>query len=105
MPREQFSGHLDMLLLAALRSRPLHGYAIIDQMRQASGYRFDYPEGTIYPALHRLEENGLLRSRWSDVEGRRRRAYELTARGRRALTKRQQDWEQFSASVQAVLNQ
>ncbi len=105
MPRDQFSGHLDMLLLAALRSGPLHGYAIIEQMRRASDNRFDYPEGTIYPALHRLEDDGLLRSRWSNVEGRKRRAYELTARGRKALTQRKQDWEQFAAGVQAVLNQ
>ena len=104
MPREQFSGHLDMLLLAALRSGSLHGYAIIDQIRRSSGDRFDYPEGTMYPALHRLENDGLLRSRWSNVEGRKRRAYELTARGRKALTQRRQDWEQFAASVQAVLN-
>ncbi len=105
MAREQFSGHLELLLLAALRSGPLHGYAIIEQMRQASDDRFDYPEGTIYPALHRLEDDGLLRSRWSNVEGRKRRAYELTPRGRKTLTQRRQDWEHFAASVQAVLNQ
>ena len=81
MAREQYSGHLDLLLLAALRARPLHGYAIIDQVRRSSGNRFDYPEGTVYPALHRLEDGGLLRSRWGDVDGRRRREYELTARG------------------------
>jgi DNA-binding PadR family transcriptional regulator len=105
MPREQFSGHLDLLLLAALRRGPLHGYAIIDHIRSSSRERFDYAEGTIYPALHRLEDDGLLRSRWVDVEGRRRRAYELTARGTKALVGRREDWEQFTAGVQAVLNQ
>jgi PadR family transcriptional regulator len=105
MPREQFSGHLDLLLLAALRARPLHGYAIIDQVRRTSGDRFDYPEGTVYPALHRLENDGLLRSRWSDVEGRRRRAYELTALGRTALAQHRSEWDRFTAGVQAVLNQ
>jgi PadR family transcriptional regulator len=59
----------------------------------------------VYPALHRLEEQGLLRSKWVQVEGRRRRAYELTARGSKALDGRRKDWEQFAASVQAVLNQ
>lgn len=103
MAREQFSGHLDLLLLAALRSGPLHGYAIIDRIRQTSASRFDYPEGTVYPALHRLEDDGLLRSKWVDVEGRRRRAYELTARGGKALDGRRRDWENFAASVQAVL--
>ena len=65
MPRDPFSGHLDMLLLAALQSRPMHGYAIIEYMRQASSGQFDYAEGTIYPALRRLEDDGLVRSRWS----------------------------------------
>jgi PadR family transcriptional regulator, regulatory protein PadR len=105
MPREQFSGHLDMLLLAALRGGPLHGYAIIDHIRSTSDDRFDYAEGTVYPALHRLEEEGLLRSKWMHVDGRRRRAYDLTARGSKALDGRRKEWEQFAASVQAVLNQ
>lgn len=103
MAREQFSGHLELLLLAALRAEPLHGYAIIDRIRRTTDSRFDYPEGTVYPALHRLEDDGLLRSRWVDVDGRRRRAYELTARGRKALDGRRQDWESFTASVEAVL--
>ena len=104
MAREQFSGHLDMLLLAALRGGPLHGYAIIDHIRSTSARRFDYAEGTVYPALHRLEDGGLLRSRWTDVDGRRRRAYDLTARGRKALEGRRKDWELYAAGVQAVLN-
>jgi PadR family transcriptional regulator, regulatory protein PadR len=105
MAREQFSGHLDLLLLAALRGGPLHGYAIIDHIRNTSADRFDYAEGTVYPALHRLEDEGLLRSRWVDVDGRRRRAYDLTARGRKALDGRRQEWERFAASIHAVLNQ
>jgi PadR family transcriptional regulator, regulatory protein PadR len=105
MPREHYSGHLDMLLLAALRARPLHGYAIIDQVRRASGNRFDYPEGTVYPALHRLEDGGLLRSRWGDVDGRHRRVYELTTRGRKALDKHRSEWDRFAAGVRAVLEQ
>ena len=103
MARETYSGHLDLLLLAALTRGPLHGYAVIDRIRSSSSMRFDYPEGTVYPALHRLEDDGLLRSRWADVDGRRRRTYELTSAGRKALEGRRLDWEQFTASVQAVL--
>lgn len=103
MAREPFSGHLDLLLLAALRGEPRHGYAVMEHVRRASGGRFDYPEGTVYPALHRLEADGLLKSRWSEVEGRRRRVYELTARGSGALERRRSDWERFSQSVAAVL--
>ena len=105
MAREQYSGHLDLLLLAALRARPLHGYAIIDQVRRSSGNRFDYPEGTVYPALHRLEGDGLLRSRWGDVVGRGRREYELTARGVEAVAEQRSEWDRFTAGVRAVLEQ
>jgi DNA-binding PadR family transcriptional regulator len=103
MAREPFAGHLDLLLLAALHSEPRHGYAVIDHVRRTSGGRFDYPEGTVYPALHRLEADGLLRSRWSEVDGRRRRVYELTASGEKALDGRRREWERFSQSVSAVL--
>ena len=103
MAREPFSGHLDLLLLAALRGEPRHGYAVMDHVRTASGGRFDYPEGTVYPALHRLEADGMLKSRWSEVEGRRRRVYELTGKGSGALETRRLDWERFSQSVTALL--
>ena len=103
MTRDPFSGHLDLLLLAALRAEPRHGYAVIDHLRRASGGRFDYPEGTVYPALHRLEGDGMLRSSWSEVEGRRRRVYELTARGAKTLDGRRRDWERFSRGIASVL--
>ena len=104
MAREPFSGHLDLLLLAALTNEPLHGYAIIERVRRTSGGRFDYPEGTVYPALHRLEAEGLLASRWNGEDGRRRRrVYELTPKGVKALDGRRRDWERFSRSVGAVL--
>lgn len=102
--REQFSGHLDMLLLAALSEGSLHGYAIIERIRTSSANRFDYPEGTVYPALHRLEDDALVRSAWSDVDGRRRRVYQLTARGRKSLDARASEWERFAAGIRAVLD-
>ena len=66
MRAEILKGHLDLLLLAAVRARPAHGYAVIDELRRRSGGTFDLPEGTVYPALHRLERGGLLASHWSD---------------------------------------
>jgi DNA-binding PadR family transcriptional regulator len=73
-------------------------------VRRTSGGRFDYPEGTVYPALHRLEAEGLLASGWSADDGRRRRrVYELTAKGAKALDGRRRDWERFAQSVGAVL--
>jgi PadR family transcriptional regulator PadR len=105
MGREAFSGHLDLLLLSALAAEARHGWGVIDHVRRTSGGRFDYPEGTIYPALHRLEEEGLLRSKWSNVDGRRRRVYELTRRGQRALAGRKQDWHEFARGIAAVIEQ
>jgi len=103
MNAETLKGHLDLLLLAALQSRPAHGYAIADTLRARSDGAFDLPEGTLYPALHRLERAGLLSSRWSEVGGRRRRVYQLTAKGQRSLAKRQSEWRDFSRAVLAVV--
>jgi PadR family transcriptional regulator PadR len=100
---EALKGHLDLLLLAVLAGGPAHGYAIIEALRQRSGGTFDLPEGTIYPALHRLEASGLLASVWSEVGGRRRRIYRLTSRGEQALASRQQEWQQFSRAVEATI--
>ncbi len=100
---EALKGHLDLLLLAVLQVGPAHGYAIIETLRQRSSGTFDLPEGTIYPALHRLEQDGLLDSHWSDVSGRRRRVYQLTTRGEEALSRRQQEWRQFSRAVDATV--
>jgi PadR family transcriptional regulator, regulatory protein PadR len=105
MNGEWLKGHLDLLLLAALQARPAHGYAIIEAMRQRSGGTFDLPEGTVYPALHRLERAGLLASRWSSETGRRRRVYELTGQGRSVLEEYQEDWRRFSQGIEALLQE
>ncbi len=103
MQGEARKGHLDLLLLAVLAGGPAHGYAIIEALRQRSAGAFDLPEGTIYPALHRLESDGLLSSSWSEDAGRRRRVYQLTARGRQALITRQAEWQQFARAVDATI--
>jgi transcriptional regulator len=103
MQGEALKGHLDLLLLAALEARPAHGYAVVETLRRRSGGTFDLPEGTLYPALHRLESSGLLTSRWNDESGRRRRVYQLTARGRRRLVQRQTEWRAFARAVDGVV--
>jgi transcriptional regulator len=103
MRAESLKGHLDALILAVLAGGPLHGYAIIDALKRRSDGALALPEGTVYPALHRLEAAGLLASEWSDGEGRRRRVYELTRRGRRELGTRRSEWREFSRAVEAVL--
>lgn len=103
MFREALKGHLDLLLLAVLENGPAHGYALIESLRQRSGGTFDLPEGTVYPALHRLENDGLLSSHWSQDSGRRRRVYQLTSKGVEALARRQAEWRQFSQAVDAMV--
>ena len=99
---EALKGHLDLLLLAILAEGPAHGYAVIESLRVRSAGVFDLPEGTIYPALHRLESQGLLRSRWSEDSARRKRVYQLTSKGRQALAKRQNEWQKFSKAINAT---
>src|SRR5713226_9430520 len=104
MEGEMLKGHLNMIVLAALSAGPAHGYAIIEEIKRRSGQAFDLPEGTIYPALHRLEQAGLLASRWVTAEsGRRRRVYALTRRGDRALAERRAVWKQFSDAIGGLL--
>lgn len=92
---ELLKGHLDVLLLAALRDGPAHGYAVIVAVRSRSRGIFDLAEGTVYPALHRLERAGLLESWWTDYEGRRRRVYRLTTTGVSALVKQHEEHRRF----------
>jgi transcriptional regulator len=101
---EMLKGHLDMIVLAALSSGPAHGYAVIEEIRRKTGEAFALPEGTIYPALHRLQQAGLLSSRWVTSEsGRRRRVYALTRSGTRALAERRAVWRQFADAIHALL--
>ncbi|HEU5420725.1 MAG TPA: helix-turn-helix transcriptional regulator [Streptosporangiaceae bacterium] len=102
MSQDAVRGHLDGLVLAVLAGGPAHGYALIELLRERSSGFFELPEGTVYPALHRLEQAGLVESGWSEAGGRRRRVYELTARGRRATADRRQEWRTFAAAVDAI---
>lgn len=99
---EALKGHLDGLILAVLADGPVHGYALIEQLRGRSGGSLDLPEGTVYPALHRLEAQGLITSSWSTESGRKRRVYRLTRTGGRALTERRREWTQLARAVEAV---
>lgn len=100
---EALKGHLDGLMLATLQAGPAHGYAIAQTLRARSDGAFDLPEGTLYPALHRLERAGLIASEWSTQAGRRRRTYRLTRSGEKALGERRREWRQFATAVEAVL--
>jgi PadR family transcriptional regulator PadR len=102
MAPELAKGHLDLLVLSALAETPAHGYAIIETIRRKSAAVFDLPEGSVYPALHRLERDGLITSSWSEGASRRRRTYRLTRAGRAHLNSERSEFRAFTKAVRAV---
>ena len=100
----EVQGHVDGMLLAVLSDGPLHGYGVTEELRRRSGGEFDLAEGTIYPALHRLESAGLLSSHWEVHRGRRRRVYALSSSGRREVVDRRASWRLFRSAVDRVFN-
>ncbi len=97
-------GDLSLLLLAALAEREMYGYELVAGLRERSDGVFDLPEGTVYPALRRLEQQGLIAGRWVDVGGApRRRYYAPTRDGERALNAGRADWRRFVTATDSVL--
>ena len=103
MRADLLRGHLDGLVLAVLRDAPAHGYEIGQRLAERSGGELGVPEGSLYPALHRLERGGLVESAWSTHDRRRRRVYRLTRSGRRAAADSRREWRLFATAVERVL--
>ena len=103
MRAELVRGHLDGLLLAVLAEAPGHVYELSQRLVRRSGGELGVQEGSLYPALHRLERGGLVESSWSSADGRRRRVYRLTAAGRRAVEASRKEWRTFATAVDRVL--
>jgi PadR family transcriptional regulator len=103
MQQEVAKGQVELLLLAVLDESPAHGYGVVERLRTRSAGAFDLAEGTVYPALYRLERSGLVSSSWQTAAGRRRRVYRLTRRGRGALERRRSDWRELARAMEAVL--
>ncbi|MBO3751383.1 helix-turn-helix transcriptional regulator [Streptosporangiaceae bacterium NEAU-GS5] len=103
MNSDALRGHMDGMLLAVLEHEPLHGYAIIEALRERSGGALDVPTGTVYPALRRLERAGHLASEWVTTGGRSRRTYRLTGSGHRALAAARSAWQSFTDVIGGVL--
>ena len=102
MKGDALRGHLELLILGALRADEAHGYGIIERIRERSDGEFDLAEGSVYPALYRLEHDGHVRSGWKTVGGRRRRVYTLTRSGSLALAGESARFEQLVRGVRAV---
>lgn len=96
---------LDMLILKAVADEPMHGYAVAQRLRLLSRERLQIPQGSLYPALHRLENRGLLKGEWSATNtGREAKFYRLTPKGRKHLAVEVSAWEELAATVALVLN-
>jgi PadR family transcriptional regulator, regulatory protein PadR len=104
MRGEELKGHIDTMVLAGLRHEAQHGYALVQRLKERSEGVFDLGEGTVYPALHRLERDGLIESTWTRAAGRRRRVYALTGAGHAALAERKGEWRTFARGMQALLD-
>ena len=97
-------GTLDLLILRTLELRPLHGVGVADRIEQVTHGVFIVGPGSLFPALHRLTEQGWIEGRWGQLEnGRRAKFYELTASGRAQLSKERVNWQKVSAAVNQVL--
>jgi PadR family transcriptional regulator, regulatory protein PadR len=97
-------GTLDMLVLRALQLEPMHGWGITERIEQWSEHVLQLGQGTLYPALYRLERQGLIRSEWRvTANNRRARYYALTAQGRRHLNQQLTDWRRMSRAINLVL--
>jgi DNA-binding PadR family transcriptional regulator len=101
--RELLRGSLDLMVLSVLAGSKKYGYLIQREVREASGGRVDLPAGTLYPLLHRLEDEKLIKSSWDDSTGRERKWYELTAAGRKRLSVQAQAWSDYAACIRQLL--
>jgi PadR family transcriptional regulator, regulatory protein PadR len=94
---------VEMLILEVAAGGPTYGYEVAQTVAERSNGHFDLKEGSLYPALHRLERQKLLRSFWREAEGRRRKYYELTKAGKKELAARKRIWLSFAAGINGVL--
>jgi len=97
-------GTLDMLILKAVSLGPLHGYGVLLRIQQISGEQLEIQQGSLYPALYRLEHQGLIASEWGESENNRKaKFYKLTAAGRRQLQSETEKWNRMSCLIASIL--
>jgi PadR family transcriptional regulator, regulatory protein PadR len=102
---ELLPGTLDMLILKAVSLKPLHGYGVLQRIRQISKDAIEIPQGSLYPALYRLEHKDLIAAEWGQSENNRRaKYYTLTAAGRRRLRDETAGWNRLASAIAAALN-
>jgi PadR family transcriptional regulator PadR len=103
-PTDLVQGTLDLLILKILALQPLHGWAVSQRLKQISGDVLQVSEGSLYPALHKLEQQGWIRAEWKASDNNRRaKFYTLTRLGRRHLAKEAANWDRLSAAISSVV--
>jgi PadR family transcriptional regulator PadR len=101
---ELLPGTLDMLILKAVSLKPLHGYGVLLRIRQISGEALEIPQGSLYPALYRLEQQGLIEAEWGQSDNNRRaKFYTMTTAGRKRLREETASWNRLAAAIAAAL--
>lgn len=101
--KELLKGNTDTLLLSLLSKQPMYGYLIVKELSKRSAGYFQFKEGTLYPALHRLEKEGLVEARWIQASsGQERRYYNMTPKGMKVLSERLEEWQRFSMALNSV---
>jgi transcriptional regulator len=105
-PSDLVQGTLDLLILKTVSLEAMHGWAIAKRIQQVSGEVLQVQQGSLYPALHRLEQQGWIRARWAESEtGRQAKFYALTAAGRRQLETETANWGRLSAAINLVVTE
>ena len=103
-PSDLVQGTLDLLLLKIVALEPMHGWAIGQRLTQVSGEELQVSDGSLYPALHKLEQQGLITARWKKTDlGRRAKFYSLTRLGRRHLEHEAENWQRLSSAISRVV--
>lgn len=100
---EILQGTLDMLVLRVLLQESMHGYAVGKRLSELSEGRLQIPQGSLYPALHRIEQRGLASASWVTIRGREAKVYSITAKGRRQMKEEVSGWEEITSAVALVL--
>jgi len=105
-PNDLVQGTLDLLILRTVALEPMHGWAIAKRIQQVSGEVLQVQQGSLYPALHRLEQQGWIRAKWMESEtGHQAKFYSLTAAGRKQLEQETANWNRLSAAIDLVIDE
>lgn len=105
-PSDLVQGTLDLLILRTLAAGPRHGWSIAKRIQQVSSEVLQVTQGSLYPALHRLEQQGWLKATWDETDtGRQAKIYNLTPAGRRQLAREVENWDRLSAAIRVVLRE